>query len=134
MKNIVIKTSKKSEIINITEKVEKYVPGNGSGVCIIHVKHTTCALTTADLDPGTDQDHLRAFREMIPDLDYNHPHDPSHVGDHIMSSIIGNSVSVPFEEGELLLGTWQNIVLVELNGPREREIVLTIVKNDEDCC
>ena len=76
------------------------------GVCHLFILHTTAALTTADLDPGTDLDMLDAFEEMIPKLSYRHPHDPSHVGDHIMSSLIGPSVCLPYEDGKLMLGTW----------------------------
>ncbi|TSC54399.1 MAG: hypothetical protein LiPW16_48 [Microgenomates group bacterium LiPW_16] len=88
--------------------------------------HTTAALTTADLDPGTDLDILDAFWEMIPKLKYRHPHDPSHVPSHILSSLIGTSLTLPFENKKLVLGTWQRIVLIELDGPREREIVISL--------
>ena len=89
--------------------------------------HTTAALTTADLDPGTDLDMLDAFEAMIPKLRYRHPHNPAHVPDHILSSLIGTSVTQPVESGQLVLGTWQRIILVELDGPREREVVLTFL-------
>ena len=69
---------------------------------------------------------LDAFERIIPKLNYRHPHDPSHVGDHIMASIIGSDVTVPFEEKELVLGSWQRVVLIEFNGPRERQVVTTI--------
>jgi secondary thiamine-phosphate synthase enzyme len=86
-------------------------------------------LTTADLDPGTDKDLLEAVRKIFPEGDYRHPHNPDHVGDHIMSSIIGPSVLVPVKKGELKLGTWQRVVLVELNGRRERTITLNFISS-----
>jgi secondary thiamine-phosphate synthase enzyme len=64
---------------------------------------------------------------MIPKLKYRHPHDPSHVGDHIMSSIIGTSLTLPFENKNLALGTWQRVVLIEFDGPRERKIFIKII-------
>ena len=70
---------------------------------------------------------LDAFEAMIPKLRYRHPHNPAHVPDHILSSLIGASVTQPVESGQLVLGTWQRIILVELDGPREREIVLTFL-------
>jgi secondary thiamine-phosphate synthase enzyme len=100
--------------------------GRKSGICHLSVLHTTAALTTADLDPGTDQDMLDAFEAMIPKLRYRHPHDPSHVPDHILSALIGTPVGVPVQRGELMLGTWQRIVLAEFDGPQERELVLTM--------
>lgn len=121
-----IKTRKKREVVDITDKVQSELSQAAhakNGFCHLSVLHTTAALTTADLDPGTDLDLLDAFEHMVPKLRYRHPHDPSHVGDHILSALIGTSVSIPVEDGRVVLGTWQRIVLVELDGPREREIV-----------
>lgn len=128
MKRLSIKTRNKREVLDITDVVEDQLAKNGaaSGVCHVLVLHTTAALTTADLDPGTDLDMLDAFEAMIPKLRYRHPHNPAHVPDHILSALIGTSLSLPFDKKKLLLGTWQRIVLVELDGPRERELALTI--------
>jgi len=124
MERLKIKTKKKREVVDITDRVEELV--SGSGLCNLLVLHTTAALTTADLDPGTDLDILDAFEAIIPKLRYRHPHDPEHVPDHILSALIGTSVALPFEEGKLVLGTWQRVVLIELDGPREREIAVTL--------
>jgi secondary thiamine-phosphate synthase enzyme len=128
MKRLSIKTHKKREVLDITDLVEEQLGKNGSpsGVCHLLVLHTTAALTTADLDPGTDLDMLDAFEAMIPKLRYRHPHNPAHVPDHILSALIGTSLSLPFDKKKLLLGTWQRVVLVELDGPRERELALSI--------
>jgi secondary thiamine-phosphate synthase enzyme len=128
MHRLSIKTRKKREVLDITDVVEDQLAKNGaaSGVCHALVLHTTAALTTADLDPGTDLDMLDAFEAMIPKLRYRHPHNPAHVPDHILSALIGTSLSLPFDKKKLLLGTWQRVVLVELDGPRERELALTI--------
>ena len=127
MKRLSIKTHKKREIIDITERVQEAIGRDKTGVCCLTVLHTTAALTTADLDPGTDLDMLDAFEALIPKLRYRHPHDPSHVPDHILSALIGTSVTQPVENGELVLGTWQRIVLVELDGPRTREVTVMVV-------
>lgn len=129
MHRLTIKTRKKREVRDITEQIEGLLDKKSgeTGVCNLLVLHTTAALTTADLDPGTDLDMLDAFEAMMPKLRYRHPHDPEHVPDHILSALIGTSIALPFENGQLLLGTWQRVVLIELDGPREREIVATIV-------
>jgi secondary thiamine-phosphate synthase enzyme len=128
MQRLTIKTRKKREVLDITDLVEERLVSSSisTGVCNLLVLHTTAALTTADLDPGTDLDLLDAFDAMIPKLRYRHPHDPAHVGDHIMSALVGTSVSLPFERKKFLLGTWQRVVLIELDGPRERQIALSI--------
>lgn len=125
---LVIVTRKKKEIIDITEQINASLNKLGSrdGLCILFIKHTTACLTTADLDPGTDEDMLDAFEALMPKLNYRHPHNPAHVIDHILSSIIGASLTIPFKNGELDLGTWQRVVLIELDGPRERKIILVI--------
>jgi len=129
MNRLSVKTGKKREVLDITDLVEEQLGRNGSasGVCHLLVLHTTAALTTADLDPGTDLDMLDAFEAMVPKLRYRHPHNPAHVPDHILSALIGTSITLPFEKKKLLLGTWQRVVLVELDGPRERELALSIL-------
>src|SRR6185369_6869774 len=127
MQQLSIKTHKKREIIDITDVVQSALKSEATGVCHLTVLHTTAALTTADLDPGTDLDMLDAFEALIPKLRYRHPHDPTHVPDHILSALIGTSVTQPVDKGRLVLGTWQRIVLVELDGPRSREVVMTVL-------
>lgn len=121
-----ISTTKHDEVVDITERVQEEISRAGvkDGLCHLFVLHTTCALTTGDLDPGTDLDFLDALRAMAPKLKYRHPHDPEHTPDHILSSIIGPSLTLPVKDGMLALGTWQRILLVELSGPRVRELVL----------
>ena len=124
MKTVTITTKKKDEVVDITETVENLLEEMKaqSGICVVFVSHTTCALTTADLDPGTDLDFLNALRRMLPHISYRHPHDPSHTPDHILSSILGPSLAIPYQDGQLLLGIWQRVILVELDGPRQRTL------------
>ena len=129
MQRFSVKTRRKREVLDITGQVEQLIAlKKQTGTCSVFVLHTTAALTTADLDPGTDLDMLDAFEAMVPKLRYRHPHNPAHVGDHILSSLIGTSVSLPVENGRLLLGTWQRVILLEFDGPRERELALSIAQ------
>lgn len=124
-----IKTSKKDQIIDITDQINQIVGDSelDEGLCTVFVKHTTCALTTADLDPGTDLDLLAFLRKISPSITYKHPHDPSHAPDHLISSIIGPSINIPIKDSVLALGTWQKVILVELNGPKERKIEISLI-------
>ena len=130
MATLGIVTKKKKQIVDITDVVQGELDKleAGDGLCHLFITHTTAALTTADLDPGIDLDMLDAFEAMMPKLKYRHPHNLEHVTDHILSSIIGPDVFVPIKSGKLVLGTWQRIVLVELNGPRERHIELSLIQ------
>lgn len=122
MHTFTVSTRKKDQIIDITEMVEDYLreEPKTEGLCSLFVAHTTCALTTADLDPGTDLDLLDALRHVLPELSYRHPHNPAHAPDHLLSSLLGPSLVIPYVRSRLLLGTWQRVVLVELDGPRQR--------------
>ena len=121
---ITVATKKKDQVVDITEAIETQLRSRQEtdGVCLVFAAHTTCALTTADLDPGTDQDLLNALRHLLPQLTYRHPHDPFHAPDHLLSSLIGPAVTIPYQNRKLLLGTWQRVILVELDGPRQRTV------------
>src|SRR5919108_4706434 len=122
MKVLQVSTSSKREIVDLTQLCRKELAHaqKADGIGHLFLLHTTAALTIADLDPGTDLDILDAFDALVPKLKYRHPHDPAHVPDHILSSLIGTSLLVPVKSGEPLLGQWQRIILVELDGPRRR--------------
>jgi secondary thiamine-phosphate synthase enzyme len=123
-----ISTHKKHEIIDITDQIQQQLP-NQNGLINVFILHTTAAITTADLDPGTDEDFLDFLKSLVPDLNWRHPHNPAHAPDHLLSSVIGPEVNVPLQNGKLQLGTWQRIVLVELDGPRQRNIEITCLKS-----
>jgi len=127
MRSFTVTTRKKDQVVDITETIEGYLRDEEreDGLCSLFVAHTTCALTTADLDPGTDQDLLDALRRLLPKLNYRHPHDPAHTPDHILSSLLGPALVVPYMRHRLLLGTWQRVILVELDGPRQRLLHLS---------
>jgi thiamine phosphate synthase YjbQ (UPF0047 family) len=94
MHRLTIPTHRKREILDITDEVSALLPA-ATGVACLNILHTTAALTTADLDPGTDLDMLDAFEAMMPKLRYRHPHNPEHVPDHILSSLIGTGLTPP---------------------------------------
>ncbi|OGM62817.1 hypothetical protein A2961_03750 [Candidatus Woesebacteria bacterium RIFCSPLOWO2_01_FULL_39_21] len=130
MVEVIIETTKLREVIDITSEVEQELKSIdiGEGMCTLFVRHTTCALSTADLDPGTDKDMIKAFGQLVPRLDYIHPHDPTHVQDHILATLIGPSVCIPFKGSKLKLGKWQRVVLIEFNGPAKRSLVFAFDK------
>ncbi len=132
MIDLVVETRKLREVIDITAQIEQELKNIdiNEGMCTIFVKHTTCALSTADLDPGTDKDMIKAFGQLIPRLDYVHPHDPTHVQDHILATLIGPSVCIPFKGSKLKLGKWQRVVLLEFNGPAKRNLVFSFDKEN----
>jgi secondary thiamine-phosphate synthase enzyme len=127
---IQIQTNSKRQIIDITNKIEDIIKKHQrttSGIINLFLLHTTCALTTADLDPGTDFDYLDILEKIVPKLNFRHPHNPYHLPDHFLSLLIGTSLNIPFENKNLILGSWQRIILIEFNGPNTRKIKITIL-------
>lgn len=131
MANLVVKTTTNKDIIDITDEIAEQLGDFNNGVVFINLLHTTAALTTADLDPGTDQDFLDFLNSLVPDLQWRHPHNPEHAPDHLLSSLIGTSLAVSVEGGQLRLGTWQRVILIELDGPRQRHITLNQISSTE---
>mgnify|MGYP001619740942 FL=1 len=129
MAELIIGTKKKGEVVDITEEIDLKLKELNvkNGLLNLFLTHTTAALTTADLDPGgTDQDYLEVFDKLVPKINFRHPHNPAHMPDHILSSLVGTSLTIPFEAGKLILGTWQRIVLIEFDGPRERRVIVSL--------
>lgn len=129
--NFSVTSTKTKETIDITEQVEQLVNEKKieNGLVLIFVKHTTAALTVGEVGEGTDQDLLEVVQKLIPQINFRHGHDPSHAPDHMIGSIVGPSIAIPIWEGKLDLGTWQRVILLELNGPRSLELTLTLVKS-----
>ncbi len=123
---IELNTYQQKEIIDITDRVSQELEGNG--LVNIFVKHTTAGISVADLDPGGDTDLINAITKLTPAANWIHPHDSDHYPDHFWSTLIGCSLSVPFENSRLILGKWQRIILVELDGPKTRQLLLTCIK------
>lgn len=123
-----LNTKQKRQIIDITSEVDDAL--HGSGLVNIFCKHTTASISVADLDPGTDEDILNAIDSMTPKRIWNHPHDPKHFPDHLWSTLMGPAITIPFNNTTLSLGTWQRIVFIELDGPRQRHIEITLINTD----
>jgi len=121
---LLIQTQNERQVIDITDEVQKLV-GSDDSLATVFAAHTTCAVTTADLDPGAGEDLAAAIWGMVPKLDYGRHHDPAHMPAHIASSLVGPSVTIPVRAGKLVLGTWQRIILIELDGPKTRKLVIT---------
>lgn len=126
---IKVSTGRDKQVLDITDRVQQVVSEFGvkSGLCNVFVMHTTAGLTTGESTEGTDEDLMEVLERIIPNIKFRHHHDPSHAPDHMISSIVGASLAVPIAAGKLQLGTWQSVLLVESNGPRDRKVVVTVL-------
>ena len=132
METLKIKTDRLKQIVDLTDRVNALVAKRKmtEGLCCLFVTHTTACVTTGEIGEGTEKDLLDVVQEMIPKIDFRHGHDPSHAWSHMASSILGPSLTVPVSGGKLLLGTWQSILLVELDGPRDRDVHVTLIRSE----
>lgn len=126
-----IKTTAAKEVVDLTDRLEAVVRKAKlqEGVCVLFVTHTTAALTTGEIGEGTEQDLLQVVEKMIPRIQFQHAHDPAHAWSHMASSILGPSLTVLVSGGKLVLGTWQSVMLVELDGPRERTVHVKVISS-----
>ncbi len=124
-----IKSKGKTELIDITEEVNKAIRDSGvrSGVCYLYVPHTTAGIAINEgADPAVKRDILTTLTRLVPfEGDYHHSEGNSAA--HVKASIIGPSVFVLVEEAKPVLGTWQSIYFCEFDGPRHRRVLLKII-------
>ena len=132
-RKIKIISKREDEIIDVTDKVQDAVRGSGikNGVVTIFVAGSTGALTTIEYEPGLIYDFPTMLERIAPKgITYEHEkrwHD-GNGHSHVRASLIGPSLTVPFIDGSLCLGTWQQIVFMEMdNRGRSREIILQIL-------
>jgi secondary thiamine-phosphate synthase enzyme len=129
MPDIKIRTQKTQEMVDITAQVTEVVREAGvrSGLCLVYVPHATAAVViNENADPNVCQDILDALGRMVPEGAWRHDRVDNNAAAHIKATILGPSETVPVRDGSLQLGTWQSLMLVEFDGPRERTLIVEV--------
>lgn len=133
IKELLIKSSKKQEIIDITQKIEEITNQVkiNEGICLVYVPHTTCALMiNENWDPNIKEDILESLDKIIPKGKWKHDSVDGNGSAHIKSSVIGPSQIIPIKDNKLILGRWQNIMIADFDGPKERRVIVQCIKNN----
>ncbi len=136
-KRVELNTKEENDVVDITGEVQAAVEesGLGAGVVTVFVPGSTAAVTTIEFEPGLAKDFPDMLDRMAPkDIEYEHQKawQDDNGRSHVKASLVGPSLSVPFVDGVLTLGTWQQIVFVELDiRPRRREVVVQVLGEDE---
>jgi secondary thiamine-phosphate synthase enzyme len=129
LERIEIESSKRIELVDITNQINSVVQksGVGEGICYLHVPHTTAAVTiNENADPDVSHDILEMSGKLIPrDDDYAHLEGNSDA--HIKSSMFGTTLSLIIDDGKLVLGRWQCVYFCEFDGPRTRSVYIKTV-------
>jgi secondary thiamine-phosphate synthase enzyme len=124
----------RERIIDLTSELERFCSGQGDGLVNVFVPHATAGVALMETGSGSDKDLLAALERLLPRDDrYRHAHGaPGHGADHILPAFVSPSVTLPVLGGRVALGTWQSVVLVDLNvdNPR-RHVRLSFVPSPE---
>lgn len=126
MHQLTINTSTRRQILDITDDVAAALTDAADGLACISVPHCTCAIYVNENEPGLLADTL-ALVERLVQGQWRHDRIDDNAEAHLAASLLGNSVCLPVQDGRLVLGTWQRVMLVELDGPRRRTVHLTFV-------
>ncbi|MCP9272829.1 secondary thiamine-phosphate synthase enzyme YjbQ [Mycolicibacterium arenosum] len=111
--------------VDLTDEVREFCAGRGDGLCHVFVPHATAGIAIFETGAGSDADLVETLERLLPRDDrYRHAHgSPGHGADHVLPAIVSPSVSIPVQSGTPLLGTWQSVVLVDLNRDNPRRSV-----------
>ncbi|MEO6713645.1 MAG: YjbQ family protein [Mycobacteriales bacterium] len=134
MKTVVLQvsTGRSPTVLNLTRECARFVAGEGDGLLSVFVPHATAGVAVLELGAGSDDDLLRALESVLPaDSRWAHRHGSAgHGRDHVLPAFIAPSIVVPVLDGQLALGIWQSIALVDTNGDNpDREVRLSMLGN-----
>ena len=117
--------SSRRRIVDLTEKVREFCAAHEDGLCNVFVPHATAGVAIIETGAGSDDDLVETLEHLLPRDDrYRHAHGSSgHGADHVMPALVAPSITVPVQGGKPLLGTWQSVVLVDLNRDNPRRSV-----------
>lgn len=128
MKDFKIETSSRSQMIDVTSRVQKIVSESGikNGTVTVFIPHTTAGVTiNENADPDVVYDMLDIFEKLVPySRKYRHAEGNSDA--HVKSTLVGQSLNVIVDSGQLCLGTWQGIYFCEFDGPRARSVFVQV--------
>ncbi|MFC1501005.1 secondary thiamine-phosphate synthase enzyme YjbQ [Elusimicrobiota bacterium] len=123
-----LRTKYRSEFVDITSVIQDIISKQKvkNGICHIYIPHTTAGITiNENADPDVISDIIASLDKLIP-LKNNYKHMEGNSAAHIKASLMGSSQNLGFENGKLILGTWQGVFFTEFDGPRTRKVYLKI--------
>ncbi|UZE92067.1 MAG: YjbQ family protein [Methanosarcinales archaeon] len=127
--NIEVKTSQETELVDIRGSVQEVVSGAGveDGLCVICTHHTTTGIIVNENEARLKEDILSMLDKIVPKgAGYQHDQIDNNAHSHLKAILLGSSATIPIKSGSLVLGTWQSVFLVELDGPRNRTVHVSV--------
>ena len=125
--SIRVATDERLQTVAITDRVADCVPdGLGTGTCHVFSQHTTTGVLVNEDEPRLRDDVEGFLTDLVPDAGHRHDELDDNADSHLRAALVGPDATIPIRDGDLALGTWQSIFLLECDGPRERELVVTV--------
>lgn len=126
-----VSTEDRIDVVDVTDRIEAEIQSIERGLCTVFVEHTTAAVSINEAEPRLLEDVEAFVAELSAPEGWRHDALDGNADAHLRSSVLGRDVSVPVRGGELALGTWQSILLIECDGPRERSVSVTVTPSVE---
>ncbi len=129
-REINVSSQERYQLIDITDKVEKIVKESDvkDGLTLIFVPHSTAAILLTENEAGLNEDWLNFLKKLVSGFSFQHNRIDDNADSHLLSGLIGQEKILPIKDGQLIRSTWQNIFLLELDGPRNRRVIIKIIE------
>jgi secondary thiamine-phosphate synthase enzyme len=121
-----IETEEMRTIVDVTDRIADAVPSGANGTCTVFVEHTTAAITINEAESRLLDDIEDVLADLVPSEGWAHDKLDMNGDAHLRSMLLGPSVTVPVADGDLAIGSWQSLLLVESDGPRTRTVTVTV--------
>lgn len=128
IKEFTASTQERYQLVDVTAEVEEIVRESEieSGLCLVFVPHSTAAVVLTENEEGLKKDWLQVLRRLVEGFDFLHNRIDDNADSHILAGLLGQGKVLPIENGRLVHGTWQQIFLVELDGPKTRRLIVKL--------
>lgn len=126
-----VSSQERYQLIDITDEVEKIVKESGvkDGLVLLFVPHSTTGILLTENEKSLKEDWLDFLKKLVSGFDFQHNRIDDNADSHLLSGFIGQERILPLKGGQIIRGTWQQIFLLELDGPRKRKIIVKIIKD-----
>ncbi len=121
-----VETESKTSLFDITDRVTDQLPADAEGVCTVFVRHTTAGVVVNEHERRLLDDLADGLDSLVPDEGWAHDALDGNADSHVRAMLVGESVTVPVSDGELQVGRWQSVLLVECDGPRTRTVDVVV--------
>lgn len=126
MTTITVCTDAKTELVDITDRVEAALPDDATGTATVFVRHTTAGVTVNEAESALLGDMAAFLEATVDDSGWDHDRLDDNADSHLRALLIGPSETIPVTDGRLETGTWQSVLLVECDGPRSRTVDIRV--------